>query len=95
MERKNIAYKKCGKLIIATNQRELTLLENLYTRGLENNVDGLKIIDRRKIKDLEPYCEGVRAIWSPSTGKFYLMAIGDYTSLLKYLFIMMTLTNCD
>lgn len=68
LDEKKIPYKKCGKLIVATNDLEVERLMDLYDRGLKNNVPNLQLIDGSKIKDIEPYCEGVKAIWSPETG---------------------------
>lgn len=53
----NIPYNKCGKLIVATNEVELEILNNLFERGNQNNVKDLKIINKEEIKDIEPYCE--------------------------------------
>lgn len=67
-DEKNIPYKKCGKIIVAVEKKELPQLEKLYQRGLENGVKDLKILDSKQIKEVEPYCEGVSAILSPNTG---------------------------
>ena len=37
-EEHGIPHNVCGKVIVATNQNELPLLENLYQRGLQNEV---------------------------------------------------------
>ena len=34
-----IKHDICGKIIIATEERELPLLENLYQRGLQNSLE--------------------------------------------------------
>lgn len=67
-DEKKIPYKKCGKIIVAVEKKELPQLEKLYQRGLENGVKDLKILDSKEIKDVEPYCEGLSAILSPNTG---------------------------
>lgn len=67
-EEKRIPYKKCGKLIVATNEVEVTRLMELYQRGLANNVPDIQLIDEDKIEEIEPYCQGIKAIWSPQTG---------------------------
>lgn len=67
-EEKRIPYKKCGKLIVATDETEVTRLMELYKRGLANNVPDMQLIDEDKIQEIEPYCQGIKAIWSPHTG---------------------------
>lgn len=67
-DEKNIPYKRCGKIIVAVEERELPQLEKLYQRGLENGVKDLKILNSEEIKEFEPYCEGLSAILSPNTG---------------------------
>ncbi|CAH1407570.1 unnamed protein product [Nezara viridula] len=65
---KNITYKKVGKLIVATCPEEIPLLNDLYMRGTRNGVPGLKMVEGKKIKEIEPACTGLRAIHSPHTG---------------------------
>ncbi|KAM7351937.1 L-2-hydroxyglutarate dehydrogenase [Cochliomyia hominivorax] len=68
LDEKKIPYKKCGKLIVATDDVEVTRLMDLHDRGIKNNVPDLQLIDGDKIKEIEPYCQGVKALWSPHTG---------------------------
>ena len=67
-DEKAIPYKMVGKLIVATGESELGRLQDLYVRGQQNGIDGLELLDARKIEDREPYCKGLRAIFSPVTG---------------------------
>ncbi|XP_053671399.1 L-2-hydroxyglutarate dehydrogenase, mitochondrial [Anopheles nili] len=67
-DEKNVPYKKVGKLIVATNPDEVERLNNLYQRALANNVPDVQMVDQAKIRDIEPYCKGLKAIWSPQTG---------------------------
>lgn len=67
-DEKRIPYKKCGKLIVATTEVEVGRLMDLYERGLANKVPGMQLIDEEKIQEIEPYCQGLKAIWSPHTG---------------------------
>ena len=64
----NLPYKKVGKLVVATNDLEEERLLALWERASQNGVPDLELVDRQGIKDREPACEGVRAIWSPHTG---------------------------
>jgi len=53
---------------VATNELEEKRLLDLWERANQNEVLGLELVDRQGIKDREPACEGIRAIWSPHTG---------------------------
>ena len=59
---------RCGKLIVATAESELPALDELYRRGTANGVTGLEMVGPAGIRELEPHCTGIRAIWSPTTG---------------------------
>jgi L-2-hydroxyglutarate oxidase len=59
---------RCGKLIVATEQSELPALDELYRRGTANGVPGLEMVGPDGIREREPHCSGIRAIWSPTTG---------------------------
>ncbi|XP_063683872.1 L-2-hydroxyglutarate dehydrogenase, mitochondrial-like [Bolinopsis microptera] len=68
-DEKAIPYKRCGKLIVATNEEEVSRLDALYQIGLKNEVPGLALVDRQQILEIEPYCTGgLMAIHSPNTG---------------------------
>jgi len=64
----NIPYKKVGKLVVATNELEEKRLLDLWSRATQNGVPGLELVGPEGIKEREPECEGIRAIWSPETG---------------------------
>lgn len=63
-----IPYDLCGKIIVATLPEELPGLETLCQRGVENGLDGLKWVEQGQIKDYEPHCAGIRALFVPQTG---------------------------
>jgi len=65
---KQIPYKNVGKLIVATEESELKNLDELYQRGIANGIGGLEIVDEAGIREREPYCRGIKAIFSPVTG---------------------------
>merc|ERR1719309_1530365 len=67
-DKHNIPYKKVGKLVVATNELEEKRLLDLWSRATQNGVPGIELIGPEGIKEREPACEGVRAIWSPETG---------------------------
>ena len=67
-EVKEIPFEMVGKLIIATDKSELSALDELFRRGSENGVDGLRMVDKDEIRSIEPHSAGIRGIFSPNTG---------------------------
>ncbi|HEX8207602.1 MAG TPA: L-2-hydroxyglutarate oxidase [Solirubrobacteraceae bacterium] len=63
-----VAYERCGKLIVATDESELPKLDELERRGRANGVPGLKRLDAAGLREVEPHCVGVAALHSPNTG---------------------------
>ncbi len=63
-----IDYKICGKIIVATGEKELPALQTLFERGNENGLTGLKIISRDGLKEFEPNVTGIKGIHVPQTG---------------------------
>ena len=49
-----VKYKNNGSLVIGFNDEDKVALEELYQRGIENEVDGLELIDSERIHQLEP-----------------------------------------
>jgi (S)-2-hydroxyglutarate dehydrogenase len=67
-DKEKIQYDICGKLIVATHDSELKELDNLYNKGLQNGLTGLKILDKKEIQEIEPYVTGIKGIYVPQTG---------------------------
>jgi (S)-2-hydroxyglutarate dehydrogenase len=67
-EQKGIPTDRCGKVIVASNESELPRLDNLFERGQANGVQGLEMIGPERLREIEPHCVGVRALFSPNTG---------------------------
>ncbi|MDZ4226819.1 MAG: NAD(P)/FAD-dependent oxidoreductase, partial [Candidatus Pacearchaeota archaeon] len=63
-----VPYRKTGKLIVAKTDEEISKLESLLKRGLENGAESLRLIDQKEIKKLEPEMNALAAIYSPETG---------------------------
>ena len=70
-----IHYELCGKVIVATDERELPRLDNLYERATANGVPGVVQIDAGELREIEPNAAGLRGLYSPKTG------IVDYTAV--------------
>jgi (S)-2-hydroxyglutarate dehydrogenase len=73
--RYGIPYEVCGKLIVATNPEERARLDVLFAQGEANGLEGLRLLERAAMLDIEPHVGGVRALLVPSTG------ITDYVAV--------------
>src|SRR5205814_3548363 len=71
-----IPHDICGKVIVATDQHELPLLDNLYQRGLQNGVEVEKLVPHQ-IREIEPHVSCVAGLRVPSTG------IVNYTAVCR------------
>lgn len=57
-----------SKLILATSDKELDGLQEIYDRGIANGIIGMELIDEKKVKQLEPAAHAKAAIYSPTSG---------------------------
>jgi L-2-hydroxyglutarate oxidase LhgO len=78
-EKHSIPHSKLGKLIVASNESEITALQELYETGIQNGVKGLTLIEKDEINKMELNVNAVAAIYSPNTG------IIDSHSLMSHL----------
>jgi (S)-2-hydroxyglutarate dehydrogenase len=62
-----IPHEVCGKVIVATEDAELPLLEKLYQRGLENGLDVTRL-SSEQVRDIEPRARCRQGLRVPSTG---------------------------
>ncbi len=58
----------CGKIVVATKKSELPIMDKIFENGLANNTEGIEKIDAKRLKEIEPYVEGIAGIWVPCTG---------------------------
>ncbi len=78
-----IEHEICGKVIVATEQKELQLLENLYKRGLENNLKVTKM-SAEEVKEIEPHVSCLAGIRVDTTGIVnYKQVCQKYAELIK------------
>ncbi|MDH0614732.1 MULTISPECIES: NAD(P)/FAD-dependent oxidoreductase [unclassified Agrobacterium] len=63
-----VSHRRCGKLIVAENDEETTLLAALREKGVANGCDDLELIDEQQARLLEPALACRAALLSPSTG---------------------------
>ncbi len=62
---RGIPFEKKYKLIVAKRAEEGTRLREIYSRGVENGVPGLKIIGADEVKELEPHVSALEALLVP------------------------------
>ena len=65
---RNIGHNRCGKLIVATSESQVTQLQGIITKAAANGVNDLLLLSREQARAMEPQLECVAAIHSPSTG---------------------------
>jgi L-2-hydroxyglutarate oxidase LhgO len=63
-----VGHRKCGKLVVATNDAELAKVESIKQQADANGVEGTEMIGGNAARAMEEelYCIG--ALWSPETG---------------------------
>ena len=64
----NVRHDVCGKVVVATNEKEIGFLEKIFNNGVENNTEGIEKINAEQIKEIEPQVNGIAGIWVPCTG---------------------------
>ena len=67
-EENEIPVWTCGKLIVATKESDLPKIDNLYERGTQNKVEGLRVVSQEEIKEIEPHVSAIKALHAPGTG---------------------------
>ena len=72
-----VPYRNCGKLIGATSEKEIDVIEGIRQTAIRNGVNDILMFGKEQIAELEPNIFAVKAIYSPSTG------IVDSHSLMK------------
>lgn len=65
-----VAFDKCGKLIVATEESEVSALRRLARQGEINGVEGVRWLDGAQARVLEPQLSAVAALESAESGVF-------------------------
>jgi L-2-hydroxyglutarate oxidase len=66
-DEQGVPYDRCGKVIVAVTDDEVPRLLELYKRGTANGVPGLELIERERLRELEPHARAVRGVHSAGT----------------------------
>jgi L-2-hydroxyglutarate oxidase LhgO len=75
----NVAYRRCGKLVVATEEAQAPRLEAILAQARANDVEGVALIDGKAARAMEPGLAAVAAVISPESGVFdshgYMLAL--------------------
>ena len=74
----HIRHQQLGKLIVATNEADLRIINDLLSLGLSLSLP-LQLLDKDQLKLIEPNVEAEAAIFSPTTG---IIAAEEYLRVL-------------
>ncbi|RVU24849.1 L-2-hydroxyglutarate oxidase [Sandaracinomonas limnophila] len=67
-EEHQIPFEITGKIVVASTEDQKPLLNNLFVRGQENGLEGIRKISVGEMREIEPYVTGVEGMWVPQTG---------------------------
>ena len=79
LKRFSIPHDVCGKIVVAVSEDEIPRLKDLFERGRENGLLGLRWLDAKGIREIEPHSAGVAGIHVPEEG------IADYPGVCRAL----------
>jgi len=72
---RGLPYDECGKLVVAVTPQDVARMDALAARAGDNHVPGLRRVGPEEIREIEPHCTGLAALYSPHT------AITDYVRI--------------
>jgi (S)-2-hydroxyglutarate dehydrogenase len=68
-DREQVPYELCGKIIVATHQKELPALQNIHERGIANGLTGIRKLNSQvELREHEPHVNGIAGMYVPQTG---------------------------
>jgi L-2-hydroxyglutarate oxidase LhgO len=99
-EERSLPHKRCGKLIVATQDAQVPELDAIRLRAAANGVHDLVLLDAAQARALEPDLHCVAALYSPSTGlvdshAFMLSLLGDIENAGGVLAVDSAVTNAS
>ncbi len=79
LESRKVDFRKCGKLVVATDEAEVARIEAIFAQAAANGVEGLEHLTGAQARALEPGLNAHAAILSPESGVFdshgYMLAL--------------------
>ncbi|HSL90493.1 MAG TPA: L-2-hydroxyglutarate oxidase [Ignavibacteriaceae bacterium] len=82
-EQHNIKYDRCGKIVVAASESEISALNLLEERGKANGLIGIKRLSEHELKDYETHVNGIAGLFVPQTGIVdYKDVVNKYAELI-------------
>lgn len=79
-----VPHDRCGKLVVAVEERELAALAELERRGLANGLNGVRRLGPEELRTHEPHVRGLAGLLVPETGIVdYVAATAKYGDLVR------------
>lgn len=75
----DLPCERCGKVVVAVEERDLPALDELERRGRANGLSGLERLDAAQVRSREPQAAALAGLFVPQTG------IVDYTRVTETL----------
>ncbi|MCX7628660.1 MAG: NAD(P)/FAD-dependent oxidoreductase [Geminicoccaceae bacterium] len=79
-ERRGVPYRRCGKLIVATSEAQVAVLERIRANAAALGMPDLELWPAARAIALEPALRCSAALWSPTTG-----IVDSHALMLAYL----------
>ncbi len=77
-EEAGVAHARTGKLVIATEQSQISALDELERRGRANGLTGMKRIGPSQISEIEPAARGIDALHVPEAGVADFLGLANH-----------------
>jgi L-2-hydroxyglutarate oxidase LhgO len=74
---RGVGYDECGKVVVATSEREVAPLRRLNERAQTNGVPGLRWLEASDLAEVEPHVRGVAGLHSPQTAIVDFVAVAN------------------
>ena len=79
LESHKVAYRRCGKLVVASEVDEVPRLDGILAQARRNDVEGMELLTGAQARALEPQLRAQAALLSPESGVFdshgYMLAL--------------------
>lgn len=75
--RDGVPHRRCGKLLVATDDDERRKVEAIHAQGVTNGAGALELLDGDAVTRLEPRVRAVAGLLSPETGIVDVHALMD------------------